>query len=139
MGFSTNVTPEDIPSIKPIPASWYPARIISYTEETAKGKDGAAPDGTINAVLEFQLLDGEEGIKGRKIRRYFNEKPKGMAFGNALWTIAFPNNWVPGKGGKITSEMLKSLEGREFQVYARQDPKSGYPTIDDYRPIDFGK
>ena len=126
-----NVTPEDLLRQKPVDPGWYPLECTSVTFEVTKGNDAKPSDGSMNAIIVFKALDGPPNVKGRTFKRYFNEKA--MFFGNALWATAFPGSYDKEKGGKMTTDMLKSLEGIKLSGYVKMDGK--YPTIEDYRPL----
>jgi hypothetical protein len=131
MGISAILTPQDLSAGKPIEAAWYPLEITNYKEEVTKGKPDKPSDGSTNAIFEFTIIDGPEGVKGRKINRYFNEKALG--FGNELWATLFPNAYDKDKGGNLTSEMFQSAKGTKLKGYVKMDGK--FPTIESYLPL----
>lgn len=125
------LTPKDLAMGKPIPPAWYPLEITKFSEEVTKGTDAKPSDGSMNAIFEFTLVDGPEGVKGRMLRRYFNEKALG--FGNSLWATLFPESYDKDKGGELTSAMFESTVGKKLMGYVKMDGK--YPTIEDYRKM----
>lgn len=133
MGISAVVTPDDLKKGEPIKPGWYPAEIISYDEAVTKGSDAKPSDGSLNAIYEFEILDGEANSKGKKFKRYFNEKAFG--FGKNLWAVLFPGVWNMKTGGTLTSDMLSSKRGTKLMVYVARDKKTNYDTIEDYRPL----
>lgn len=130
MGFKTIVTPEDLLATEGLAAGWYPAEIISYEEAITKGTADRPSDGSTNAIYTFKLIDGPG--KGREFKRYFNEKPKSMAFAKALWNILFGQEW---KKSGISDEMMKAKVGSKLQVYIKKDKDGKFDNIDDYRPL----
>ncbi len=130
MGISAILTPKDLAIGRPVTPGWYPLEIKSYTEEVTKGKPEKPSDGSVNAIFEFECLDGDETVKGRKFKRYFNEKALG--FGKSLWVVLFPD-FDKEKGGGLNSEMFRSTVGRKLRGYIKMD--GTYPTIEDYQPL----
>lgn len=133
MGINSIVTPDDLRKGEPIKAGWFPAEISNYDEQVTKGSEAKPSDGSINAIYEFTVLDGDPNIKGRKFKKYFNEKA--MGFGKNLWVLLFPGSWDAKKGGALTSEMLKSKVGTKLMVYIKKNT-AGYDNVEDFRPIE---
>jgi hypothetical protein len=136
MGINAILTPKDLAAGKPIEAGWYPLEITKYWEEKTKDKvEGGRvvkqSDGSTNAIFEMTILDGPEGVKGRKLNRYFNEKALG--FGNDLWAVLFPGAWDKEKGGTLNDEMFRSAVGTKLKGYVKMDGK--FPNIDGYMPL----
>lgn len=131
MGFDAVVKPEDLAKFKPVVPGWFPIEIVDYAEEPTKDKPGKKSDGSLNAIITFKVLDGPMENKDRKIKRYFNEKALG--FGDALWCVLFPNDWKKGVGGKLNSQMLRSVMGKKMEGYLEMSGE--FPDIKDYRPL----
>lgn len=125
------LTPKDLTMGQPIQAGWYPLLISSVKEEVTKGNEKNPSDGSMNCIYEFTIDDGPEGVKGRKIKRFYNEKALG--FGDSLWAVLFPGTYVKGKGGELNSDMFKSTEGSKVMGYVKMNGK--YPDIEDFRPM----
>lgn len=130
MGFSVIVTPEDLKKTERanIPPTWYLMEIVKYETVPTKGSDDKPSDGSINAVFHFKLLDGPEGVKGRELRRFFNEKYFG--YGKDLWRVLF--NWKAGQ--PLTEEMFNSTVGQRMLGYVKKN-KEGYDNVEDWRPL----
>lgn len=126
----TIVTPEDLLATEGTPVGWYPAEIIKYDEEVTKGTADKPSDGSMNAIFTFKLLDGPS--KGREMKRYFNEKPKAMAFAKALWAILFGKDWMK---QPLTTEMFQASVGKKVAVYVKKQDNGKYDEIADYRPL----
>ena len=125
------LTPDDLKKGEPAQPGWYPAEIINYEEAVTKGTADKPSDGSINAIFTFKILDGDASVKGREFKRFFNEKV--LSFGKNLWNVLFQFDKV--KGGELTSEMFRSSVGKKLMVYVAKDKKTGYDTIEDYRPL----
>lgn len=125
------LTPDDLKKGEPAAPGWYPAEITNFEEAVTKGTADKPGDGSLNAIFVFKILDGDDSVKGREFKRYFNEKALG--FGKNLWVVLF--NFDKVKGGELTSEMFRSSVGAKLMVYVARDKKTGYDTIEDYRPL----
>lgn len=125
------VTPQDLAKGKPVPAGWYPLEITNVEIKPSKGTVEKPSDGSENAVYEFTATDGPDEVKGRKITRYYNEKALG--FGDALWSVLFPDSYKRGVGGELNTQMFLSTKGRKLMGYVKMDGK--WPTIEDFKPI----
>jgi len=129
------LTPDDLKiadPLPPIPPGWYPAEITKYDEAITKGTDEKPSDGSTNSIFFFTLLDGPEKVKGRELRRYFNEKVLG--FGKNLYaTLGFPKNATGGYD--VSTELFQKTVGFKMMVYILKDKKTSYDTIEDFRPM----
>lgn len=126
------LTPDDLKLAErePIKPGWYPAEIVKYDEVETKGTDEKPSDGSMNAVFYFKILDGEP--KGRELRRYFNEKVLG--FGKNLYaTLGFPKN--AGGAYDVSTELFRQTVGSQMMVYIIKDKKTGYDSIEDFKPL----
>lgn len=132
MGINAILTPEDLMKTEPAQPGWYPAVILNYNEEVTRGSAEKPSDGSMNAIFEFEILDGPPNVKGRKFKRYFNEKV--LFFGKNLWVTLFPDFDKKG-GGALTSDKLRSAVGQKLMVYVGKDTKTGYDSILDYKPL----
>lgn len=126
------LTPEDLKLAEreSIPPGWYPAEIIKYDEAITKGSEEKPSDGSTNAIFFFKILDGP--AKGRELRRYFNEKVLG--FGKSLYaTLKFPKNSTGGYD--VSTELFKQTEGSKLMIYVKKDQKTGYDSVEDFKPM----
>lgn len=126
------LTPDDLKLAdkEPIPPGWYPAEITKYEEVVTKGTDEKPSDGSVNSVFYFKILDG--AAKNRELRRYFNEKVLG--FGKNLYaTLKFPKNSAGGYD--VSTQLFEQTIGSKMMVYIIKDKKTGYDTIEDFKPI----
>jgi hypothetical protein len=133
MGINSVVTPDDLRKTEPVKSGWYPLEIVGYDEQVVKGSDAKPSDGSMNAIYEFQVLEGDPNIKGRKFKKYFNEKS--LHFGKELWAVLFPGKFDPKKGGGLTSEMLRGAVGQKLMGYIEKDKKSGYDNVNGFKPL----
>lgn len=131
MGINSVLTPDDIKKTLPVTPGWYPFEIVNYDEQVTKGTDDKPSDGSLNAIYTFKALEGESNIKGREIKKYFNEKS--MHWGKNLWATLFPGEFDRDKGGNLSSEMLRSAIGKKLMCYVKMN--GSFPNIEDYRPI----
>jgi len=114
----------------PIKPGWYPAEIVKYDEAEVKGTAEKPSDGSMNSVFYFRILDGE--YKGRELRRYFNEKVLGM--GKQLYaTLKFPRH--ANGGYEVSTELFNKTVGAKLMIYILLDKKTGYDSIEDYKPM----
>lgn len=126
--FNEVLTPEQLKGNE-IPAGWYPFEITKYEEVVTKDKEGKPSDGSMNAVFYCTGLDG--AVKGRELRRYFNQKF--MQAGKNLWPLIIPN-WDNKKGGTLTSEAMASSVGKKFMGYVKKG-QNGFDGIEDFKPL----
>lgn len=130
----STLTPDDLKLAdrEPIPPGWYPAEITKYDEAITKGTDEKESDGSTNAIFFFKILDGPKEVKGRELRRYFNEKVLG--FGKNLYAaLKFPKNAAGGYD--VSSELFQQTVGHKLMVYIKKDKKTGFDSIEDYKPM----
>lgn len=133
MGINSVVTPDDLRKTEPVKSGWFPAEIVSYDEQPTKDKPNKPSDGSTNAVFEFQILEGDPNIKGRKFKSFFNEKS--LHFGKEFWAVLFPGKFDSKKGGGLTSEMFRGAVGFKLMVYIAKDKNSGFDNIQGYKPM----
>lgn len=135
MAINSILTPEDLSRTEGIAPGWYPMEIVSYDEAVTKGSEAKPSDGSMNAIFTLKILEGSKEspqAKGKEFKRYFNEKS--LYFGKNLFTIIVPG-FDPKKGGNVSTEAFKASVGKKLQGYVSKDKKSGYDTIEDYRPL----
>lgn len=127
------LTPDDLKMgdpRQPIKPGWYPAEIVKYDEAVTKGSAEKPSDGSTNSIFYFKIVDGE--YKGRELRRYFNEKVLGM--GKSLYaTLGFPKNAA--QGYDVSTELFEKTVGYKMMIYVMLDKKTGYDSIEDYKPM----
>lgn len=131
MGINAILTPADLAKGEAITPGWYPVEIVSYDETPTKGSPEKPSDGSMNAVFEMKILEGADGVKGRIMKRYFNEKALGM--GKNLWAVLF--NYDTKKGGPLSSEMFRSSVGKKLSVYIKRGANGKFDEISDYKPL----
>ncbi len=132
MSISVILTPEDLAERKTEPG-WYPGVITKVTQEVTKGSEQKPSDGSMNAIVWFDVTDpAKPEAKPREYRRYFNEKA--MGFGRNLWYVT--GLLVKGKkeAQPLTYEMIESTVGKKMMVYIKKNA-AGFDNIEDFRPL----